>query len=236
MSSPPVAPSTCAANHGRKRSRSTPGGVSVTAGRLQIRGRGDLGPVTRCGTRAVRRARRCPAGSGRRGRRACRRGTPRRRALLRTRRPRSRTRGARRAQSRHSCSAGHARHTARACDSRTTRASGRSPAGAKNRRVWPWQAASAVHVSGPVKMRLDIISAVMSSPSRPAGTRRSSGAGRGDAGSSSPCRTSTSEPDHKTICQRRGNDSIHRYQRWIPGARDRADAACTSPTGRRRRR
>ena len=53
---PPVAPSTCAANHGRRRSRSTPGGVSVTAGRLQIR-RSVAGLVrrgcaaTRCGTR-----------------------------------------------------------------------------------------------------------------------------------------------------------------------------------------
>src|SRR4051794_2085870 len=37
VSGPPVAPATCAANHGCKRARSTPGGVSVTAGRLQSR-------------------------------------------------------------------------------------------------------------------------------------------------------------------------------------------------------
>src|SRR3954451_15360062 len=72
-----------------------------------------------------------------------------------------------RAQSRQSASAGHDLHTDRACDSRTTRASGRSPAGAKNRRVCPLHEASAVQVSGPVKMKLDIMSAVMYSPSRP---------------------------------------------------------------------
>src|SRR5262249_11287135 len=36
----------------------------------------------------------------------------------------------------------------------------------------------------------------------------------GTSGSSHPCRTSPSEPDHKTICQRGGNDSIHLNYRY----------------------
>ena len=50
---------------------------------------------TRRGACGAGRECRCPWGSGRRARRACRRGTRRRRGPLRTRHPRSRTRGAR---------------------------------------------------------------------------------------------------------------------------------------------
>src|SRR5262249_14422358 len=49
-------------------------------------------------------------------------------------------------------------HTDRAWPSRTTRASGRSPAGAKNNSVRPWHAASDVHASGPLKIKLEIVS------------------------------------------------------------------------------
>src|SRR5262249_61882491 len=63
-----------------------------------------------------------------------------------------------RAQSRQSCRTGHAEHTDRAWPSRTTRASGRSPAGAKNNSVRPWHAASDVHASGPLKIKLEIVS------------------------------------------------------------------------------
>src|SRR6266536_3819966 len=60
-----------------------------------------------------------------------------------------------RAQSRHSRTTGQIAHTARALPSRTSRASGRSPAGAKNSSVRPWHAASAVQASGPLKIRLE---------------------------------------------------------------------------------
>ncbi len=93
-----------------------PAGVSVTPGRLPgcsvcLRGAwigqrlGDAGLARRDGLAVATR------GSGRPGRRACRRGSPRRRALLRTRRPRSRTRGARAPSRGTRRSAGHARQT-----------------------------------------------------------------------------------------------------------------------------
>ena len=103
---------------------------------------------------AGRRACRCPAGSGRRGRRACRRGSRRRRAPLRTRRPRSRTRGARGPSRGTRSGPGTRGRRTGPCASRTARASGRSPGGAKNSRLCPSQAASSVHVSGPVKIRV----------------------------------------------------------------------------------
>jgi hypothetical protein len=49
-------------------------------------------------------------------------------------------------------------HTERAWLSRTTRASGRSPAGAKNSSLRPWQDASAVHAKGPLKIKLEMVS------------------------------------------------------------------------------
>src|SRR5262245_9448845 len=63
-----------------------------------------------------------------------------------------------RAQSRQSRRTGHAEHTDRAWLSRTTRASGRSPAGAKNNSVRPWHAASDVHARGPLKIKLEMVS------------------------------------------------------------------------------
>src|ERR1700737_4265623 len=63
-----------------------------------------------------------------------------------------------RAQSRHPRTTGHALHTERACPSRSTRASGRSPAGAKNNSLRPWQDASAVHARGPLKIKLEMVS------------------------------------------------------------------------------
>src|ERR1700730_5186226 len=63
-----------------------------------------------------------------------------------------------RAQSRPSRTTGHALHTERACPSRSTPASGRSPAGAKNNSLRPWQDASAVHARGPLKIKLEMVS------------------------------------------------------------------------------
>src|SRR6266511_5477035 len=63
-----------------------------------------------------------------------------------------------RAHSRQSRRTGHAEQIARAWDSRTTRASGRSPAGAKNSSLRPSHAASAVQARGPLKIRLEIVS------------------------------------------------------------------------------
>src|SRR5512133_3630700 len=63
-----------------------------------------------------------------------------------------------RAQSRHCRTTGHEVHTERAWLSRMTRASGRSPAGAKNSSLRPWQDASAVHARGPLKIKLEMVS------------------------------------------------------------------------------
>ena len=59
---------------------------------------------------------------------------------------------------------GALRQTARALLSRTTRASGRSPAGAKNSSVRPSQAASSVQDRGPVKIRFESVSIAMTNP------------------------------------------------------------------------
>ena len=162
--------------------------------------------VTRCGSGAARRAGRCRAGSGRPGRRACRRGSRRRRAPLRTRRPRSRTRGARGPSRGTRRAPGTSRQTARACASRTARASGRSPAGAKNSRVWPWQAAS----FGPgqrtgedqVGDRLGGHGVTLPDGDV-AGAIGARGAGGGNRLPELRLVRLSSEPDHKTICQRR---------------------------------
>src|SRR5581483_5976060 len=94
-----------------------------------------------------------------------------------------------RAQSRHCASAGQARQIARARASRMTRVSGRSPAGAKKRSVWPEQAASAVHASGPVKIRLEMVSAAI------------------------PCIV----PDDRWICPTGTPDIYDRSERWYRG-------------------
>src|SRR6476620_4061941 len=62
------------------------------------------------------------------------------------------------AHSRQSRTTGHALHTERDSPSRSTRASGRSPAGAKNSSLRPWQDASAVHARGPLKIKLGMVS------------------------------------------------------------------------------
>src|SRR5262245_17832956 len=59
VSAPPVVPATFAANHGRSRSRSTPGGASVTGRRLQTSGPAGAGPENEERERVVLRDARC---------------------------------------------------------------------------------------------------------------------------------------------------------------------------------
>src|SRR5262245_46454238 len=63
-----------------------------------------------------------------------------------------------RAPSRQSRGAGHEGATAPACPSPPTRASGRSPAGAQHNSVRPRHDASDVHASGPLKIKLEMVS------------------------------------------------------------------------------
>src|SRR2546421_9128938 len=120
-----------------------------------------------------------------------------------------------RAHSRHSTSAGHAAQTPRACVSRTARASGRSPAGAKNSRVWPRHAASVVQVRGPVKIRLETASTVICSPPTQGRAREPVGGCR----LLEPVSYPPSEVDHKSICQRFVRDRIHLGNRWLDAGR-----------------
>src|SRR5450756_1660137 len=90
-----------------------------------------------------------------------------------------------RAQSRHGSRTRQSRQIDRARPSRSTRVSGRSPAGAKNRLVWPTHAASVVQARGPVKIRFDTVSiatVVLRGLVLPFEVQ-SRGADRGDAGS-----------------------------------------------------
>ena len=102
--------------------------------RMRARRRVGSGDAGRAG---LRRGCRCPWGSGRRGRRACRRGSP---AAARSssdsppQKPYSRCS---RAHWRHGVSTSQSLQTARALASRTVRVSGRSPAGAKKRSFCP---------------------------------------------------------------------------------------------------
>src|SRR3954466_3405478 len=137
-----------------------------------------------------------------------------------------------RAQARQSTSASQERHTARACASRVARASGRSPAGAKNSLDSPRQDASSAHCNGPLKTRLVTDSAAIinllsagcrwtglasAEPETELGRRPG---GRPGSSSSSPYRVS--EPDHKAICQRRSRDTIYLPERWISEDREGA--------------
>ena len=178
----------------RSRSRSTPGGVSVTRGRLRS---------TRCGRlerRAVRRAGRCRGGSGRPDRRACRRGSRRRRALPRTRRPRSRTRGARGPSRGSRRSAGAA-----AADGAGLRLADRAGLGTLARRREEQAALPVAGRFGGPRERTgeDQVGDRLGGHGTPPLRRvdRSSG-GRWGEPAPSPSRYRLSEPDHKTICQR----------------------------------
>ena len=153
-SGPPLAPSTCAANDGSSRSRSTPCGVSVTRRTLRS---------TRCGRLERPRCDRLAVAAGVPGNPTdghvdAETGSGALFFGLAT--PEPSTRGD--PVPIHDTGAAR-RSPGRRCGlaPRGPRASGRSPGGAKNKRLCPWQDASEVQVSGPVKTKLETVSAAM---------------------------------------------------------------------------
>src|SRR6266516_4766951 len=119
-----------------------------------------------------------------------------------------------RAQSRHSWTTGQFAHTARALASRTCRASGRSPGGAKNNSVRPWHAASDVQANGPLKIRLETDSTTATA-SLPRSAPKQEGRLRGSVGGYRPSESSCRHPDRwPRICPTVRIDGIHHCERW----------------------
>src|SRR6478736_2944707 len=127
-----------------------------------------------------------------------------------------------RAQSRHAISTSHSEQTERALPSRTARASGRSPAGAKNSSVRSVQAAWSVQDRGPVKISVDRLSAAMVPRTFGVGVAddtREMGRGSrwGDTGS--PTSYAFIEHPASGICPTGSIDGIDLSYRWVTDSR-----------------
>src|SRR6476469_6512996 len=127
-----------------------------------------------------------------------------------------------RAQSRHAISTSHSEQTERALPSRTARASGRSPAGAKNSSVRSVQAAWSVQDRGPVKISVDRLSAAMVPRTFGVGVAddtREMGRGSrwGDTGS--PTSYAFIEHPASGICPTGSIDGIDLSYRWVTVSR-----------------